>query len=52
MAICYYTTSEEGPPVYHTNQNCEEGKKIEANNRVDANTIPLGRARCEVCSTS
>jgi hypothetical protein len=49
MAAYYYTTSEENPAVYHDNQQCEEGKKIEANNRVDTDTIPPGRRHCEVC---
>lgn len=45
----YYTTTVEDPAVYHTNQSCEEGKKIEAKNRVDTDTIPSGRRLCEVC---
>jgi hypothetical protein len=49
MAKYYYTTVEEPNPVYHTNQNCEEGKKIEPEKRVDTNLAPLGRTRCEVC---
>jgi hypothetical protein len=49
VAKYYYTTSEEPKPVYHSNQNCEEGKKIEAKNRVDTDTIPPGRTLCEVC---
>jgi hypothetical protein len=49
MAAYYYTTTEETPAVYHNNQNCEEGKKIEAENRVDTDTIPAGRRLCAVC---
>ena len=50
MAAYYYTTNDEDPAVYHTDQNCEEGKKIEARNRVDTDTRPLGRRKCEVCA--
>lgn len=49
MAAYYYTTTTEVPAVYHNNQQCEEGKKIEAKNRVDTNTVPAGRRLCEVC---
>lgn len=49
MARYYYTTSDEPTPVYHNNQNCEEGKKIEPQNRVDTDTVPIGRRLCEVC---
>jgi hypothetical protein len=49
MAVYYYTTTEEAPPVYHDNQNCSEGKKILPANRVDTDTIPAGRQRYEVC---
>jgi hypothetical protein len=49
MARYYYMTSEEPKADYHDNQNCDEGKKIEANNRVDTDTIPAGRELCEVC---
>jgi hypothetical protein len=49
MAAYYYTTTDEIPAVYHDNQNCEEGRKIKPENRVDTNTIPGGRRRCEVC---
>jgi hypothetical protein len=49
MALYYYTTTPEKPAVYHTNQNCEEGKKIKAVDRVDTNTIPAGRRLCEKC---
>jgi hypothetical protein len=45
----YYTTTVEVPAVYHNNQSCEEGKKIEAKNRVDTDTIPSGRRLCEEC---
>jgi len=49
MAKYYYTTSVEPKPVYHNNQDCEEGKKIEPKNRIDTDTIPAGRDLCEVC---
>jgi hypothetical protein len=49
VAKYYYTTSVEPKAVYHDNQSCEEGKKIEAKNRVDTDTIPAGRALCEEC---
>jgi hypothetical protein len=49
VAAYYYTTTEETPAVYHNNQNCEEGKKIEPQNRVDTDTIPAGRRLCEEC---
>jgi hypothetical protein len=49
MAKYYYTVSEEIPAVYHNNQNCEEGKKIERQNRVDTDVIPPGRRLCEKC---
>ena len=49
MAKYYYTTSEEPKSVYHDNQSCSEGEKIEAKNRVDTDTIPAGRDLCEVC---
>jgi hypothetical protein len=45
----YYTRTEEAHPVYHDNQDCEEGKKIEAGNRVDTDVKPAGRDHCEVC---
>lgn len=49
MAAYYYTTNEETPAVYHTDQDCSEGKKIEKVNRVDTDTRPAGRTKCEVC---
>ena len=49
MAKYYHTTSEEPKAVYHNNQNCDEGKKIEPQNRVDSDSIPSGRVLCEVC---
>ena len=49
MARYYYTISVEPKAVYHDNQACEEGKKIEAKNRVDTDTIPWGRTLCEEC---
>jgi hypothetical protein len=45
----YYTTTFEVKPVYHNNQSCEEGLKIEAKNRVDTDSLPAGRTLCEEC---
>jgi hypothetical protein len=50
MAAFYYTTNDEDPAVYHTDPNCSEGKKIESQNRVDTDTRPSGRQKCEVCA--
>lgn len=49
MAAYYYTETEEEHPVYHDNHDCEEGKKILPENRVDTDTKPAGRDHCEVC---
>ena len=49
MAAYYYTTTDEEPAVYHTNQNCRSGKQIEPENRVDTDTRPAGRRLCEEC---
>ena len=49
VAKYYYTTTPEDPAVYHTNQECSEGKKIEAKDRVDTDVLPTGRRKCEVC---
>lgn len=49
MATYYYTRSEEDPAVYHTNQLCSEGLKIEEKNRVNTDTKPAGRRLCEEC---
>ena len=49
MARYYYTTTPEPKPVYHDNQACEEGLKIESKNRVDTDTLPVGRDHCEEC---
>ncbi len=49
MAAYYYTTSTEDPAVYHTNQECSEGLKIEARHRVNTDIKPKGRRLCEVC---
>lgn len=49
MALYYYTTTAETPAVYHANQNCKEGEKIKAADRVDTDTIPTGRRLCEKC---
>ncbi len=49
MTKYYYTTSAEFPAVYHTNQKCSEGEKIEAKNRVNTDVKPSDRRLCEVC---
>jgi hypothetical protein len=49
VAKYYYTDSEEPKAVYHDNQSCSEGKKIESEHRVDSDVIPTGRELCEVC---
>jgi hypothetical protein len=49
MALYYYTTRQEKPAVYHTNRECEEGKKINVWDLVDTNTVPARRRRCKVC---
>ena len=49
MARYYYSTTPENPPVYHTNQACEEGEKIKAWDRVDTDKVPAERRPCEVC---
>ncbi len=49
MSKYYYTTNEETPAVYHDNQSCEEGMKIEAKNRIDTDYVPSGRRKCEIC---
>lgn len=49
MALYYYTTTLEDPAVYHTNQQCAEGKKIEAQNRKDTDIKPTDRRLCEEC---
>jgi hypothetical protein len=51
VAAYYYTTNDEDPAVYHDDQNCSEGMKIEADNRVDTNVKPVGRRHCELCGT-
>ena len=50
MANYYWTKTEEEPAVYHDNENCSEGKKIEPQNREDGSSPPAGRRLCEVCS--
>jgi|GEM_PF-1188098 len=49
MALYYYRDPDEKPAVYHTNQQCDQGQKIEAKNRVDTDTVPPNRRPCEVC---
>jgi hypothetical protein len=49
MAKYYYTTNDEDPAVYHDNQACSEGMKIEPENRVNTDILPTGRRHCEVC---
>ena len=38
----YYTTTAETPSVYHTNEKCSGGEKIEAKNRVNTDIAPIG----------
>jgi hypothetical protein len=49
VAKYYYTKEIEPKPVYHDNQDCEEGEKIKPENRVDTDVIPVGRTLCEEC---
>ena len=49
MALYYFTTRPEKPAVYHTNRDCDEGKKTKSWDRVDTNTAPAHRRRCKVC---
>lgn len=39
----YHTVSNETKRVYHTRENCSDGKKIEAKDKIV-------REKCEVCS--
>jgi hypothetical protein len=50
VANYYWTKNEEGPAVYHDNEDCSEGEKIEPENRQEASSPPAGRRLCEVCS--
>jgi hypothetical protein len=49
MASYYWTKTEEDPAVYHDNEDCSEGKKIEPKNREEGSSPPAGRRLCEVC---
>ncbi|MGP8060274.1 MAG: hypothetical protein ACLP9C_11635 [Acidimicrobiales bacterium] len=49
MALYYYTKTPEDPAVYHNNQSCPEGLKIEKKDRVDTDTRPVNRRLCYVC---
>ncbi|HEY2371972.1 MAG TPA: hypothetical protein VGH82_05445 [Gaiellaceae bacterium] len=48
--MAYWTTNDEEPAVYHTDEDCSEGKKIEPKNREDG-APPAGRRKCEVCGS-
>lgn len=50
MATYYWTKNEEDPAVYHDNEECSEGRKIEAKNREESSTPPIGRRLCDVCA--
>jgi hypothetical protein len=39
----YYTVTHEAKNVYHTDVDCEEGKKIETKDK-------MTREQCEVCA--
>ncbi len=50
MALYYYSDNPEYyTDVYHDNENCPEGSKIEANDRKEAGAVPAGRRLCESC---
>jgi hypothetical protein len=51
MASYYWTTNDEDPAVYHDNQDCSEGKKIERKNRAEGSMPPSGRRMCDVCKS-
>jgi hypothetical protein len=46
--MAYWTKNDEDPAVYHTDEDCSEGKKIEAKNREDGSP-PAGHRKCEIC---
>lgn len=45
-----WTKTEEDPAVYHDNEDCSEGKKIEPLNRDEGSSPPPGRRLCDVCA--
>jgi hypothetical protein len=49
MAAYYWTKTEETPAVYHDNEECPEGQKIEPKNREEGSSPPPGRRLCDVC---
>jgi hypothetical protein len=49
MTLYYHTTRPEKPALYHTNRDCDEGKKIKFWDLVDTNRVPGRRHRCQVC---
>jgi hypothetical protein len=49
MPTYYWTKNDEDPAVYHDNNDCSEGKKIEPKNREEGSTPPAGRRLCDVC---
>jgi hypothetical protein len=52
VPLYYHTTRPEKPAVFHTNEDCAEGKKIKSWDRVETNTVPARRRRCKVCWTA
>jgi len=49
MATYYYTAAEDGPAVYHNNQDCKDGSRIERETKIDTDIIPTHRTLCEFC---
>jgi hypothetical protein len=47
--MAYWTKTDEEPNVYHTYDDCSEGKKILPENREEGNP-PSNRELCEVCA--
>jgi hypothetical protein len=47
--MAYWTKTDEEPNVYHTYDDCSEGKKILAENREEGDP-PSDRELCEVCA--
>jgi hypothetical protein len=48
--MAYWTKTDEEPNVYHTDEDCSEGKKILPSNREDGSSPPSNRRPCEVCA--
>jgi hypothetical protein len=47
--MAYWTKTDEEPDVYHTYDDCSEGKKILPENREEGDP-PSNRELCEVCA--